>query len=606
MVCFHCGAVVGNGDAFCSSCGARMNAVQPRQMSAVPPAQPPPVPPVPPARASRSADKPPHRRRGLWAIIAAAALIVVAVIVLFVWPGVLKGGGGPLSGDTVQTRFYNDSAAVFTDAFSGLGESVFADLADQPFQLSLDLDVEAGDEDSVPLTLEVAYDGEALGASLEGDFGALTLLLLEDVLYAATPDGVSGLELESGADLTDSMTLAERLGALTSGSAEEKEDMRMLLEAFMNSIDEDCFQKSASEATLTMDADDIADALRTLADKVDDDRDLRNAADRAVSRVFYTNIVISDTLESVAAAVGAVENVTAPGLEYSVMYEDGRPIGVSMEGTVDGQKLEASFGYNRAGDTVDMLFTAALPDGSAMEGTLRYQIEKDGLGFGGEMDIGPNHYEFSGEVVRSGDDLSGRFDAYIDGFKTSVYFDGNLTFGKLMKTVEKLFKIDTRNANVYKLKELLGSLWTRLLGQAVVIEPPDDTPPEESPPPSTEPIPTLLPIPTPSPVSRDGYFDGTLWVGKGTQSGGVYTAGEAICFSGGMAYIGTEGMSYSDIIANSSMFNPHGDLHYTFDGTTIHITATDGVSVDYYYDEANNTIISPTGGGTPLYFTGTF
>jgi hypothetical protein len=295
---------------FCTSCGAKTegspsnSGEQPQPsypaQNAYPPAGiEPPYPPMPPIY-GQAGGQPPRKKpkAGLWIGLAAGLLVVIAVIVLFVYPGVLVGGGGPLSGNTVQTRFVNDSAEVFTGAFSGLKDTAVADMLNQPFELSVDMDSET-DYGTSSATMDAAYDGKTLGVEMQGEGTDNALLLTEDVLYESTGGWVTGVKFDTDEDLSESMPLGARLKALFSGAtgSNAEVDWKKLVEMLVNSINKDCFVKGSSETTLTMDSGDLTDMLNAFSDKLEADDDLRGQLEDFLKDVTGESADIMDIID---------------------------------------------------------------------------------------------------------------------------------------------------------------------------------------------------------------------------------------------------------------------------------------------------------------------
>ena len=587
MYCVNCGAVIDDDATFCTSCGAKVEGASPASGQQPQPTYPgqqvyAPMPPAygqagggQPPYDGQGAGKPPRKKpgKGVWIGLAAALLVVILILVLFVYPGVLIGGsGGPLSGNTVQTRFFNDSAAVFTDAFSGLEDTALSEMMNEPFELSVDIDADMG-YGTESASLDAAYDGKTFGLEAEGEGGDNILLLLEDTLYVMSYGNVEGIEFDTTeADLSESMALGERLKALLGSSGESGDgvDWKRLTETLVNSIDKGCFTKGSSETTLTMDVDDLTAMLETFSDKLQADDDLRKSLEDFLEDMTGESVDIEDAIDDAVKMIEAADL----SLEWVVSYDKSKPVAMELTIEIAGQKIRAAFGYETSGDAVEITFEIKAPDGSKIKGSFSYERTKDGLEFNGEISADGQTLEFEGSMTRSKDDISGTLEITSSGQTATIDYDGTLSIGEPKKDVEDMFDIDTEDAYVETFSDLLGMLgyYVPDMGDDISGLVPDDEVVWDEP---TESAESAVTVETSAEAIDVHSLDGTFWISPGYYtSDGLYYTGASMYFYGGMVYFGDEECTPEDCLAYS--LSPY-DVYYTFDGYTVTLSA-DGIS----------------------------
>ena len=255
MLCRSCGSQIPEGSLFCIHCGERADAMlSAPEVQYVPEGAPYPYPP------QSLPGKP--LSKGKKALIfgggGALALAVVLILVL-----TLSGGGGLLSGNTVQTRFFNDSARFFAEMMDGLILVDSSRIMNEPFEYTTKASTEAYGF-STEEEMAMAYDEHMLGIMIEnGD--STTTLQLSDRIVMDTGQYVQVIEFGSDRDMDAAMTLEERITAmLTSGKTNV--DYKKLIEMLVNSIPEDCFEKTGDGFTMTLGINDIVDTLNAFAE----------------------------------------------------------------------------------------------------------------------------------------------------------------------------------------------------------------------------------------------------------------------------------------------------------------------------------------------------
>ena len=276
MFCNNCGGEIPEGSAFCVKCGAKVNGAPAtgQQTYAQQPYSQQPYGGQPPY------GQPPKKKSKAWIFIAVGAVLLLAIAAVLIFVVFGGGGGGwPFKGNTTQTKFANDAVEVFAGAFEGMGNQNMEKVMNEPFDIEMEVSVDTG-VFPVEVSLATAYDEEVLGVQADVMGQDITVQLDEDVLYLSMYGQVQGYEFDTDADLSGPMTLEARLEALAEGMADNPDvDYLMVAEAMLNSISEDCFEKSGNEATLTMTQDDVVDMLNTLQEMADKDDDLADALD---------------------------------------------------------------------------------------------------------------------------------------------------------------------------------------------------------------------------------------------------------------------------------------------------------------------------------------
>ncbi len=558
MYCSDCGAYNKDGENFCSSCGAKLSGGAPGQVQFAQPS---------------NAGQPPRKKpgKGLWIGIGAVVLVAIAAVVLFVYPGVLvnRGLSGLLSGDTVQTRFVNDNAAVFVGAFEGLKNDTAKDLLGKPFSLSMDIDAEIGG-DSESVSLDMAYDEQTLGANAKVAGQSVTLKLLEDVLYVSVPGGyVQGVRFDTDADLSEKMPLKERIAALAENMQGDTAslDYRKLAETFFNSIDKDCFEKSASKTTLAMDADDLIAMLETFIQKLQDDDDLLDSLEDYIKDISGSSADVIDALNDAIDSLEESKDKVDPSLEWVVSYQGGKPVSIELTIEAAGDELGFSFEYENTGSATDIDFAIEVPD-SGITGSMKYEKTTKGIEYSGDIAAEGQTISFEGSESWSDDDISGEVTLEAGGQTVKLSYDGTLTIRAPKTNVDddSAYDIDTDNATVMDIKDLMGGLGS-MPGVSSVI-------------PNME-----------SPIASENSLEGRIYATQGFSSEGTEEA--AFYFENGLVYIGTVGMTIDEIRETSNLYTPYG-ITYTFDGMMLVMTSN-GETRTFSYDVYSDMLVAEDG-----------
>lgn len=467
MYCVKCGAQLPPDSQFCTSCGARIE-------DAPTPDVQPNVAPIAPAAAPYGYSQPPKKKSKalLWTLIGAGAALIVAAVLIFVV--FAPGGGGPFSGNTVQTRFANDVVGVFKGAFDGLGsDTVLNQLDEKPFDMNLTFNAEVSDV-LTNVTLDAAYDEKALGVKVvaasdysqtdyaeyysDAEESTTTLLLLEDILYADFYGYTSGVRFETDADLDKAMTLKDRLLALTSSDDEagKQIDTLKLAEMFLNSIDAECFDKNAKESTLTLDADALTDALKTFADKVDDDDELNDALS-ALFEEMTGNEYDFASMVSMAAPMLKQEDFE---ITITVSYDGNRPSGLDIQIEENGGQVGGIvFSYENEKNGKSLSLDIESQHGEIASVKLDLTKTANGLDFDGTISVpGSDKVRISGSQEVKGSDISGTINMSMGSQKVTVAYEGTVHIG-LPDSVEddERFEVDMKNASISDFKDSFGS-----------------------------------------------------------------------------------------------------------------------------------------------------
>ncbi|MGE5496223.1 MAG: hypothetical protein ACM3S4_13080 [Burkholderiales bacterium] len=456
MFCYKCGSRVNDGDLFCSACGARQG--EPAQGGQ--PAQQPVQPPYGQLSQPLQPAQPPKKKskKFLWIGIAAALVLAIAAVVVFVVLPAL-GGGWPLSGNTVQTKFINDNVKVFFGAFSGLKSDTFDKLLKEPFDISADITSEIGGE-TFTAKVKAAYDKKSLGFSAEsGGVVTAKLLLLEDTLFAESDGIVTGLKFASEADLSKAMPLSDRLRALaeglTGGAGEAKLDYKKLAELFVNSISADCFKSSGSVNTLTLTPDDLIETLKTFTDKLGEDKKLKEELEDFLKDVTGTTVDIEQVLKTAVDVMEATKDAADFELVWELVYEGGVPVSLDLEANSNGESIGFEFAYSKRDGGNDITFALhTLEESSDVAGEISYKKTGGGIEYKAGITAADGKLKIDGSEKWSGGSVEGKISISVPGSG-----DYRLTYKESIKfsteNVDDRFSMDTAGANVTDVSSLL-------------------------------------------------------------------------------------------------------------------------------------------------------
>jgi hypothetical protein len=323
--------------------------------------------------------------------------------------------------------------------------------------------------------ISAAYDDKTLGMSFtsssdysqsdmaeffadtEAMESTVKLLLLEDTLYMDQDGTVSGLKFDTDTDLSKPMTLKNRIAALLENSQQNGIDYLKLTEMFINSIEEGRFEKSADKATMTLDADALAQTLDVFADKIKEDEALSDALNDIIETSTGLAYDISDLI-SLAAPMLSQSDFE---LKWTVQYRGGKPVSNAITFEQDGSKVfDVVIAYEEQGDTreIDIELTAAGETGTV---NMVFNKTAKGLEFEGTVHIpGSDDVALSGWQEVSGDDISGSVKMTSAGTDIgTIDYEGTVSIGKPKQAVEddSRFDMDTDSATITDMEDSFGS-----------------------------------------------------------------------------------------------------------------------------------------------------
>ena len=494
MFCQQCGSPIEAGSLFCSKCGTPVpqdtpaegrtsesagvgenSPTEPIQETFVPQQGQAPyggnIPPQDQTYGFGSPNgnppyggsyEPPKKRmskkaKGLmWGGIGLITALAIAAVLVFV---VFAGVAWPLSGNTVQTRFVNEGAKVLAGAFSDFSVLKMPDVGDQPFDLESTISLEGeniGLSSAANVDLKMAYDKQTLGAVADMGILKAKLLLIGDTLYIDSGYGVSGVRFDTDADLSKPMGLKERLESLSKDNG--KVDYNRLVEAFMNSIDEKCFEKQGQTFTLELKAADMQNALKAFSKKLKADKTLEDEMANMLKSMGQKDTGVDEMLSQAVAGLDYADF----DLIFEIRYDGGAPASLNIDVTDEGETTELSFGYEKLnnGKTITLDVNA---EGETDDGTITLTVKKetDGLKLSGSIASSDGtSYDFDGSLNKSGNTLSGSFDLSGDGTDYgTLKFGCTVKPGTLDKAVEEdsRFKIDISDADIQDVESALES-----------------------------------------------------------------------------------------------------------------------------------------------------
>lgn len=460
MYCSNCGTKITDDSFFCVVCGAKINSVSqiPQQTKGQMPYRQ--------MKYGQSPDSSKSKKRKVKPILlitgGAALLIAIALVVFFV---VFAGDGWPLSGNTVQTRFINDAVQVFSGAVPDISAANTERVLTEPFDIELELTGGTSGYTS-DVTAAFVYDEQKLGIYLEPENSDSTVLLLdEDTIYTSSYGYVGGLRFDNDTDLSNNMTLMERIAALLQSVGSEYDiDNQKLLEMLINSINEDCFVKKSDTTKLTLDMDDLVDALDTFSDKLDEDEALSDQLEDMIDDMFGTSIKASSLISLVSSQLKAEANEIDFKLVWAIRYDGSVPVGMelSYDDGSDYDSFTFQFEYENTSDGKNI--TLDVTSGSMKaKGELSVAVDGSDINlngkfvtyYGGEQYFS---YKIKGSASAKGEDIEGSFKVTDDNNSIFIDYDGTMVFGMPEDMVEDddRFDIETRQAYVQNISDMFN------------------------------------------------------------------------------------------------------------------------------------------------------
>ena len=448
MNCRNCGTEIPAGSQFCIHCGQRADEVPPQ--SEQPPVAYMPPPPLTDPNVQPQPPKKPMSKGMKALIFGGAGAVVLAVVLILVFT--LSGGGGPLSGKTVQTRFVNENARFMEALLGDLAVMDTSKMLSEPFEYTTESSTES-DGYSADMEIAMAYDKHTLGIMVDQDYGTITVQL-SDSLIIDYGGYVQVIEFDSDADLDAAMTLEQRITALFASEGTDVNYLK-LIEMLVNSIPEDCFEKTSSSFTLTLNDKDLTDTLNAFAEQVKNDEALDEAFTDTFKGIFGKRYSLSDIAEL------AAEELESGNYDFEITwelgYDKGAPTSVAISYEDDSGyndfTLEAGYEATKDGKDIEIALENEYSEFSLEMTTVE---TRRGVEFEGEIETEYETMTFEGYATQSGNDYAIGLDAEDDYYSYSIEQQGTIQYGMPDKDVEddRRFEIDTDDAYYVDLSDL--------------------------------------------------------------------------------------------------------------------------------------------------------
>ncbi len=462
MYCKNCGAQLKDGDAFCISCGAKVEQAGPTEQAQSP---------QPPYGQPYQQQPPKQPKTLLWVIISVVAVLAIAAVLIFIVFPIGKDQPADAAGDKVadtpQEQFFEDGVEVFTGAFKGFETDTFERLGKEPFEMNYDITMEMmGQEFEV--SLDAAYDEEALGLVVELMGMENKILLLEDVLYTESMGTTSGIDFDSDADLSGKMTLTDRMTALAGGISSMMPevpdlDYMELLEMFLNSIDESCIEKGSGKTTLTLDADDVINALTAFKEKIQEDEEMIGDIEDSIENTSGEEV---DLVKKIDEAIEYLEEESDDfEIICEISYDGNEPVGIDVSFDSKETDVEVSFEYEETDKGVKITFSVLVDDemsdeGELVEGELIYNKTSDGIDYECTITAEGESMVVEGSEEWDGDKTTGEISLDIpDAGEFNLTYEGTLKFGMPPEVEsDSRFEVDTEGAEITKMDDMSNML----------------------------------------------------------------------------------------------------------------------------------------------------
>lgn len=451
MICKNCGAEIPEGSLFCVQCGERAEAAQlvdqPVQYE-LPGAQYPPAPP---------AKKPLSKK--MKAIIFGGVGAVALAVVLLVFT-LSAGAGGLLSGKTVQTKFVNENAAFIAEILSSFNTADTSKMATQPFDYTAEVSMDAG-YGSQDTEMAFAYDKQVLGMSVDSEYSSSKVLLVEDTLYVESNGYVTAIEFDVDEDLSAAMSLQQRITMLLKSYMGDI-DYRELAETLVNSIPEECFEKTNSGFTMTLDADSLVEMLNNFSDAVKNNDELNEAVEDLIKEMTGFSYDLSDLADLGADAIEAYGDYIDFELVWELGYEKGKPASMTIEfeeasGYYD---FTVEIGFKEISGGSELTVDCTTPGGySDFSFEMTTTKISGGFGIEGSAEASNDEITFEGSQTWVGDEFALSLNAESDsGYEYSYEVEGVFSVGMPEKPVadDRRFEMDTDDAYEVDLSDIFG------------------------------------------------------------------------------------------------------------------------------------------------------
>jgi hypothetical protein len=447
MLCRNCGVEVPAGSDFCVHCGQRVDAVPQAQVAyALPDGAYPNAP--------QQTPKKPLSKGMKLAIFGGGGAVLLAVVLILVFT--LSGGGGLLSGNTVQTKFVNENARFMNQMLEDFQVTDTSKMLSEPFDFTAEVTTEVSGE-STDTELAMAYDQKAFGLMTDAEYGSVTLLLIGDELRVESYGSVQVIRFDTDADLDKNMTLLNRfLAIINTGDANI--DYKKIVEILINSIPEDCFEKTGDSFTLTLDADALVDTLSAFSEAIENEEEINEAFNDFTKDVAGKSLDLSEIADMAAEALDSYSYDFK--LVWEISYKNGAPglVTISYEDESEYNDFTLELGYEKISGGKDIeisLETAGGYSDFSLEMTTTNTSE--GMEFEGDIRTENDKVSIEGVQKEKGENFSIELNTDSSGgYDYSYQIEGTIIYGKPEKDVEsdRRFDVDTDDASYYDLSEL--------------------------------------------------------------------------------------------------------------------------------------------------------
>jgi hypothetical protein len=273
--------------------------------------------------------------RGVKAFIFVGGAVVLAVALILVFA--LSGGGGPLSGNTVQTKFVNENVGFFSKLTGDFQVADASKMLSGPFEYTVDVSAKVNGN-HVDSKIAMAYDQKAFGVLSDDGYNTIKLLLIGDELRSEAYGGAQVIEFDTDADVDANMTLADRFFAMLN-TGDANVDYKKLVEILVNSIPGDCFERSGDSFTMTLDSDALADTMNAFAEAIENEKEINEAFSDFTKDIVNMSLDLSEVAEMAADAIEGYGAYYDFELVWEIAYENGKPDSVAIS-------YEDDSGYN--------------------------------------------------------------------------------------------------------------------------------------------------------------------------------------------------------------------------------------------------------------------
>lgn len=407
-------------------------------------------------------------------LIIASVLLVCALAAALFLDVFATEKGWPLSGDTLQTRFVNDSIKVFDIAFGDINYGKTDEMKDQPFEMKMNLKF----DNAIPGTVinadsvfEYAYDEKALGIKMTQEHNTFKYLLLKDVFYFESIGNyldqvfseTVGIKFESDKDLSKPMGLEERMNALLFGD-EPDLDFTKIFEHFFNSINKECFHKNDRYTTVKLNGSDLSQTLKTFSGKLRDDKELNESIKDLLEKLIGIRLDISSLIPMITYQLSEQDFE----LIWTVRYSNANlPEQVEISFFEKGKSVfDFAFNAQRKENHRSMAFDFLIPDkfkDVLLTIEMQIDIQPDEIEYGGSIILNDTTMEFEhlerwdGYSFHGNAKISSSDQLDVMGFS----YSGDLTIGAPSIAVkdDERFSVNTKDAKILDLNDL-GSLFS--------------------------------------------------------------------------------------------------------------------------------------------------